>query len=90
MWVIVEGEEHELVLDEGELMLDAAINREVELDYSCREGMCDSCMVRVLAGIENITPPTQEELDMLGDEVQKGFRLSCQVRVNGPVKILQE
>lgn len=90
MWVVLEGEEYELELGENELMLDAAVDRDVELDYSCREGSCDSCMVRILAGIENISAPTQEEIDMLGDEVQRGFRLSCQVRVNGPVKILQE
>lgn len=90
MWVVLDGEEYELELNENELMLDAAVERDVELDYSCREGMCDSCMVRVLAGVENISEPTQEEIDMLGDEVKQGFRLSCQVRVKGPVKILQE
>lgn len=90
LWVVLEGEEYELEVNEGELMLDAALDRDVELDYSCREGMCDSCMVRILAGAENLSPPTQEEIDMLGDDVQKGFRLSCQVRMNGPVKVMQE
>lgn len=90
MYVILEGLQYELEVDEGENMLDAAIDRDVELDYSCRNGSCDSCLVRILAGDNNITPPTQEEFDMLGDEVNKGFRLSCQVLVNGPVKFLQE
>lgn len=90
MWVVLDGEEYELEVNEGELMLEAALDRNVELDFSCREGMCDSCMVRVLAGLENLSPPTQEEIDMLGDDVKKGFRLSCQVRLKGPVKILQE
>lgn len=90
MWVVLEGQEYELEVNEGELMLDAALEREVELDYSCREGMCDSCMVRILAGAENVSPPTQEEIDMIGDDVAKGLRLSCQTRIKGPVKILQE
>lgn len=90
MYVIVDGEQHELEVNEGEIMLDAALDRDVELDYSCRNGSCDSCLVRILAGINNISPPTQEEIDMLGEEIQKGFRLSCQVRVNGPVKFFQE
>lgn len=90
MSVVLEGEEHELEVDDGELMLDAALNRDVELDYSCREGMCDSCMVRILAGANNLSDPTTEEVDMLGEDVQKGFRLSCQVKLSGPVKILQE
>lgn len=91
MYVILEGEQHELEVNEGENMLDAAIEREVEIDYSCLEGMCDSCLVRILGGVENITPPTQEEYDMLGEEeVNRGFRLACQVKVNGPVKLMQE
>ncbi len=90
LWVVLEGEEYELEVNEGELILDAALDRDVELDYSCREGMCDSCMVRILAGAENVTAPTQEEIDMLGDDVKKGFRLSCQARMNGPVKVMQE
>lgn len=91
MWVILEGEQFELEINEGENMLDAALDRDVELDYSCRNGSCDSCLVRILAGINNVSPPTQAEIDMIGEEeIQKGFRLSCQVRVNGPVKILQE
>src|SRR5690606_34259888 len=90
MYVILDDLQYELEVNEGENMLDAAVDRDVELDYSCRNGSCDSCLVRILAGANNISPPTQEEFDMLGDEVHKGFRLSCQVVVNGPVKLLQE
>lgn len=89
MKVILEGVEHELELNEGENMLDAALNRNVDVDYSCLEGLCDSCAVRVLAGLENLSEPTQEERDMLGDDVQAGMRLACQVKVNGPVVIQQ-
>src|SRR5690606_35972215 len=78
MYVIMEGMQYELEVNEGENMLDAALDRDVELDYSCRNGSCDSCLVRILAGINNISPPTPVELAMLGDEVNKGFRLSCQ------------
>lgn len=90
MYVIVDGMQYELEVEEGENMLEAAIDREIELDYSCLNGSCDSCLVRILAGANNITPPTQAERDMLGDEVENGFRLSCQVKVNGPVKFFQE
>lgn len=91
MVVILGDSEYEIEMNDGENMLDGALDRDVEIDYSCREGMCDSCVVRILAGNNNITAPTQEEFDMLGEEeVAKGFRLACQVRVNGPVKIFQE
>lgn len=89
MTVILGDEEFEIEVNEGENMLDAALNRNVEIDYSCLEGMCDSCAVQILAGLNNITPPTPEEIDMLGDDVSKGMRLACQVKVNGPVKLMQ-
>lgn len=89
MTVILGGEEHVIEVNEGENMLDAALDRNVEIDYSCREGMCDSCAVQILAGSNNISPPTQAEFDMLGDDVHKGQRLACQVKVFGPVKLMQ-
>ncbi len=89
MTVILGGQEYVIEVNEGENMLDAALDRNVEIDYSCREGMCDSCAVQILAGINNISPPTKEEFDMLGDDVHKGQRLACQVKVYGPVKLMQ-
>lgn len=89
MKVRLNGQLHELNVGKGENMLDAALDRNVEIDYSCREGMCDSCVVKILAGAENLSPPTPEEHDMLGDEIKNGLRLACQVRVNGPVEIEQ-
>lgn len=89
MKVIVNGEEHVLDVAAGENMLSAALDRNVSVDYSCLEGLCDSCAVRVLDGLENISPPTQEEFDMLGEDVHSGMRLACQVKVNGPVTIEQ-
>lgn len=92
MIVTVDGEKHEIKVDAGENMLSGALDRNVDLDYSCLEGHCDSCMVKVLDGSENITAPTQEEYDMLGQEDvnNNGLRLACMVKVNGPVTIEQD
>lgn len=90
MQVVLAGEQFDLMINEGENMLDAALDRDVDVDYSCLEGLCDSCEVKVLEGGENITAPTQEEYDMLGEnEVNSGKRLACQVVVNGPIRIEQ-
>lgn len=89
MKVILAGQEYTLDVAPGENMLDAALDRDVALDFSCREGLCDSCAVRVLAGLENISPPTKAEYDMLGEDVNRGVRLACQVIVKGPVTIQQ-
>lgn len=84
------GRTHELKLYEYENLLDGALERGVELDYSCKQGKCDTCKVRVLKGSENLTEPTEGERQVLGEEgLAEGFRLSCQAHVKGPVEVAQ-
>lgn len=84
-----EGTAHELDVRPGEILLMSALDRNVNLEYSCLEGMCDSCLVKVLNGMNNLSDPTREEVDMLGDDIGEGFRLACQAKVRGPVEIKQ-
>lgn len=83
------GKTYELTLYEGENLLDGALERGVELDYSCKQGKCDTCTVRVLEGRENLADPTDGERQVLGEQIEAGLRLSCQVIVKGPVEIAQ-
>lgn len=87
----LDGSRHELQVRSGENLLDAALDRQVDLDYSCKEGSCDTCTVRILSGMENLSPVRDEERDMLGDdEIAKGYRLACIIRIHGPVELVQE
>lgn len=87
----VAGETHELQIQSGENMLTAALDRDVDLDYSCQDGGCDTCTVKVLQGMENISPVRDEERDMLDDdEIEEGHRLSCIITVHGPIELIQE
>ncbi len=83
------GKPYDLSLYEGENLLDGALERGVELEYSCKQGKCDSCTVRVVKGGENLTEPTQGEKNVLGELLEQGKRLSCQAYVKGPVEIEQ-
>src|SRR5690625_2851410 len=87
----IDGETHTLEVNSGENMLDAALDRDVDLEYSCKDGGCDTCTVKVLAGMEFLEPIYDEERDMLDDdELASGHRLSCLIHVRGPVEIVQE
>lgn len=87
----VEGQPFEMFVDDGENLLDAAIDRGVPIEFDCKSGVCDTCRVQVLRGIENLSAPTDEEFVMLGeDRVHAGWRLSCQATVHGPVEISQQ
>ena len=76
--------------DQVELPEDSPIAdscEEAGVPFACTEGVCGTCVIRVLEGIENLTPPTKEEEDFLG-EGTCDERLACQCKIkNGSVKI---
>ena len=71
----------------GKSLLEAAQAAGVGLVSLCGgEGWCESCLVRVASG--EVNPPTQSEMDYLGDEaLADGFRLACQVIPQTDVRI---
>lgn len=69
--------------EEKELPDDSKIAEACEeagVPFACTEGVCGTCVIEVVEGKENLTPPTQEERDFLGDDVGCE-RLACQCRI---------
>lgn len=87
--VLLGGTEHEVEIPKGENLLDGVNDKGVDVKWDCKNGVCDTCKVQVLSGMENLTPLTDNEHNMLGNLVKDGFRLSCQVTANGPCQIKQ-
>ncbi len=55
--------------------------------FACTEGVCGTCVIEVKEGHENLTEPTQEEKDFLG-EGTSFERLACQCKIKqGRVRI---
>ena len=48
-------------------------------------GTCGRCRVRVLEG--EVSPPSEAERHLLGDDVEAGVRLACQTLVYGSAKV---
>jgi 2Fe-2S ferredoxin len=79
----------------GESLLDAGERAGVEMQVGCFECSCGDCVVEVISGMAQLTPPTREELEVLNrwsrDPVR--FRLACCTRIvstdTGPVVIRQ-
>ena len=70
----------------GVLLLDAGEQAGVEMEAGCFNCSCGTCVVEVVAGMENLEAPTPEELDVL-DQWNKDpekYRLTCCVKVKGP------
>lgn len=55
---------------------------EAGVPFACTEGVCGTCVIEVIEGKENLTPPTQEEEDFLGAGTQDE-RLACQCKIKG-------
>ena len=73
----------------NETVLDAARRAGAPIGNSCGSvGVCGRCRIRILAGGENLSPPTMIELRV---SAQRGFvdgeRLACQAAVKGDVEI---
>lgn len=50
-------------------------------------GQCGTCIVEIVAGMENLSPRTQTEQRKLKKKPDN-YRLACQTLVNGPVSVI--
>lgn len=63
----------------GESLLESARRAGVDLAAACGgKGLCGKCQVRPRG---EATPPTPAEQALLGDQLDSGLRLACQVRL---------
>lgn len=60
----------------------AEICEEAGVPFACTEGVCGTCVIEVKEGKENLSAPTQEEEDFLGEGTEDE-RLACQCKIKG-------
>ncbi len=66
-----------------ETVLEAAERVGVDIDYSCRTGMCGVCKVKLLSG--QVTMEVEDGLEP--DDKATGMILACQATANADVVI---
>ena len=71
------GEEKQLE-DESSI---ASHCEEAGVPFACTEGVCGTCVIEVVEGMENLSAFTQEEMDFLGEQNRE--RLACQCKIRG-------
>lgn len=76
----------------GERILDIARRNGAHIGFVCDgTGFCQTCKIRVLAGGELLSPPTELEKNWIPEQrLQEGWRLGCQAAVRGrnPIVVL--
>lgn len=77
--------------DEVELEDDSPIAEACEeagMPFACTEGVCGTCIFEIVEGGENLSPPTEAEIDFLGEHGTRRERMGCQCKIKkGIVKI---
>jgi len=75
--IIVDDEEFEFDLSsKGKFILQAAMDADADVPFSCKGGVCCTCKAKVMEG--KVKMDLNYALDQ--DEVDEGFVLSCQAR----------
>lgn len=79
-----------VTLSEGEVLLHSLLESGAALAHDCGGKLaCATCCVIVREGAETLSPPSDDELDMLerAGAAQDGARLSCQVTGSGEIAV---
>lgn len=60
------------------------------LNYGCGMGKCSKCMCKVLQGAEHLAEPNWKEKGQLGERLNAGYRLACQLWINHDIELSQD
>jgi ferredoxin len=72
------------------LVVLAGTRRFPHLQYGCGMGRCTKCKTRILAGAEHLPEPNWKEVKMLGELIEQGYRLACQLQITHDIELTQE
>lgn len=71
------------VPDGAHTILEAGEKAGVDMEFGCRDCTCGTCVVEVVKGMENLSPLTDQEIDVLDawNRDPEKIRLACCVKV---------
>ena len=68
----------------GTRLIEVSEQAGASLVYGCREGECGTCLVHIVAGVENLSEPSVLEDQILKElAAPRNQRLACQAQVLG-------
>ncbi|WP_394236724.1 2Fe-2S iron-sulfur cluster-binding protein [Niallia oryzisoli] len=76
----IEQNQHsfQVKVQKGQSILDAALEQNLNLEYSCKKGTCGKCKVKVVGGGTYLQPVNSREEKKLHYLTKSGYRLACQ------------
>jgi len=71
--VIYQGTEYKFKVPASQSILQASLDQDIDLPYSCQSGLCTACMGKCVSGKVRL-----DDTDALSDkELEKGYVLTC-------------
>lgn len=77
--LIFENTEEEKLIEDNTSIQEAC--EEAGVPFACTEGVCGTCVIEIVEGMQYLSPVTQEERDFLGEQDKE--RLACQCKIQG-------
>ncbi len=71
--VLYEGSEYKFAVAPHQTILEAALDLDIDLPYSCQAGMCTACMGKCISGKVKL----DEEDGLSESELKAGYILTC-------------
>lgn len=72
--VVLNGEENTIEVGLGEVILDAALENDLDPPFACRMGICTTCRAKLLEGEAEM----DENEGLTDEEMEDGYILTCQ------------
>ncbi len=78
--ITVDDEEFTFSMDRKSVVLDVALENDIDVPYSCQGGICSSCMARITEGKAEMS----KNQILTDEEIEEGFVLTCQAHPTTP------
>ncbi|MAZ26817.1 MAG: flavodoxin reductase [Cytophagaceae bacterium] len=78
--VILDDEEFEFTMPQDSIVLDAALDLDIDAPHSCQGGICSSCVAKLTSG----TVKMRKNMILTDDELEDGLILTCQSHPTSP------
>ena len=71
--IILDGEEHKVLVQPDKGILETALDKGIDMPYSCQSGLCTACRGKCLSGKVKM----DEEDGLSESELEEGYVLTC-------------
>jgi len=78
--IILDGETYQVNVPPDKTILEAALDQNIDMPFSCQSGLCTACRGKLLSGNVEM----EEEEGLSEEELNEGYVLNCVSRPTGP------